>query len=695
MSYSRKECIKAIHFVSEKIGESPSTNQYREHKLEKQPSVSYITREFNGWNNAKEKAGEELNSKRYTKQECINALKYVVDKLDKSPTIKEYKKHKKDENPTLRPIRNHFGSLNRLKQKLDLDYHKKNYDKQDCIDALTYVKEKINKSPTVEEYRENKKDEHPCESLISEKFSSFNDAKKNAGLDINKNTKKGYSKKECISALKNIRDKINESPSVSQYEKNRSKEQPPRNYISRKFGGWNQAKREAELEIYDSHSYTEEDCLIAIDFVSEKLGKSPTKKEYRENKKDEHPSPSVIENNFGSWDSAKKKLGLKTRSSYTREECVNSLEEVAEKLNRSPTREEYDIHRYESQPSSGTITKEFGLWNNARSELGLNTDNHNKCFRENMVKAILYVSSQIGGIPSVNQYDRNKRKSDPHSSTIREQLGSWNKAKVEAGFDINEDFNYTREECIKSLRNAAERIEKSPSIKEYDENKFKSEPSSSFITSEFETWNEAKKCAKLGTRKPKDEIYFDEQDCIDALIYVKNKLNKSPTKNEYTKTKLDDHPSSTVISNKFKTWNEAKNIANLELYRDGDNVSYPYGRNWSKKRREVLKRDEYKCSKCGLRHDLSIKIHNRGLDVHHIYKIADFYNELDGEDIDIIESERSIPDYLKSRIDDITDKSNHKSNLVSLCRDCHISMESKSAEEQIEILNIKKPEFRP
>jgi len=54
--------------------------------------------------------------------------------------------------------------------------------------------------------------------------------------------------------------------------------------------------------------YTEEDCLKALRKAVEILGKSPSKVEYRE--LDIEPTPSTISERFGSWNKAKKELGI-------------------------------------------------------------------------------------------------------------------------------------------------------------------------------------------------------------------------------------------------------------------------------------------------------------------------------------------------------------------------------------------------
>jgi len=121
----------------------------------------------------------------YSKQDCIDALQYVAEKLDKSPSYSEYKEHRKDKHPDSSTIRRKFGSWNKAKEAADLSTFAHGDDlhtEQNCIDGLQEVAEKLDKSPSIPEYREHKKDEHPGSSTIRNKFGSWNKGKEVAGL---------------------------------------------------------------------------------------------------------------------------------------------------------------------------------------------------------------------------------------------------------------------------------------------------------------------------------------------------------------------------------------------------------------------------------------------------------------------------------------------------------------------------------
>jgi hypothetical protein len=121
-----------------------------------------------------------------SKQHCIDALREVAEKLDKSPSQKEYKQDKKDDHPSYWTIQKKFGSWNKAKEAADLsvfaDSRDNSHTKQDCIDAVQEVAETLDKSPSVSEYKRHKKEKHPSYITIRKKFGNWNKAKEAAGL---------------------------------------------------------------------------------------------------------------------------------------------------------------------------------------------------------------------------------------------------------------------------------------------------------------------------------------------------------------------------------------------------------------------------------------------------------------------------------------------------------------------------------
>jgi hypothetical protein len=81
--------------------------------------------------------------------------------------------------------------------------------------------------------------------------------------------------KDCLRALRRVANRIDSSPTQSDYETYRREKEPSYVTINSKFNGWNNAKQEAGLSVFQK-SYTEEECLDAIQHVANELERSPT-----------------------------------------------------------------------------------------------------------------------------------------------------------------------------------------------------------------------------------------------------------------------------------------------------------------------------------------------------------------------------------------------------------------------------------
>lgn len=73
-------------------------------KAQADPSVDTITNVFGSWNDALEQAGLDIQPDQYTEEECIEALRYIAKELGRSPTVREYRTHRRPTDPSLRSI---------------------------------------------------------------------------------------------------------------------------------------------------------------------------------------------------------------------------------------------------------------------------------------------------------------------------------------------------------------------------------------------------------------------------------------------------------------------------------------------------------------------------------------------------------------------------------------------------------------
>lgn len=470
----------------------------------------------------------------------------------------------------------------------------------------------------------------------------------------------GYSQEECYTALQEAAKRLGKSPSKSEYDELELR--PCANEIHRICDSWNSAKEEVGLEVHQRAStYSDQDCIDALHKAAEKLGKSPSRADY--DNLDILPGTTTISRRFGGWAAAKRTAGLEvlspgTEREYTKQECIEALQEAAEQLGHSPYMDEYDdldIH-----PKSSTITKYFDGWNTAKREAGLETYNYSE---QDCLNAIQEAADHLGHSPTQQEYRDLGLK--PSINVFQQKFGEWVNAKAEIGLNSRGSVTCSEQECLEALKEAHERLGHSPTTREYE--RLDIRPSIHEIKTVFGSWNNAKEEIGYETVPSSHEITYSKEDCIDGLKQASEQLGVSPTMREYSS--LGIRPSGKVIKRRFESWNEAKDAAGLEKYSDGTRSDgHYYGPEWGMRRDQVLQRDEYQCQNCGIMVESHIDEYRRSLHVHHIIPFGEFNSHK---------------------------VANHMSNLVALCQRCHKSMEAEPFERQCDILEIPSPAVEP
>ena len=114
--------------------------------------------------------------------------------------------------------------------------------------------------------------------------------------------------------------------------------------------------------------YTNDQILTELRDSAERLGRSPTMREFAADPKTTVHPQTVIEH-FGSWNAAKREAGLVPRRFATREELVGLLRDLGEELGRTPTAKDLDDRRG-SMPSKSLYWHTFGSLADALREAG-------------------------------------------------------------------------------------------------------------------------------------------------------------------------------------------------------------------------------------------------------------------------------------------------------------------------------------
>src|ERR687887_1377232 len=114
--------------------------------------------------------------------------------------------------------------------------------------------------------------------------------------------------------------------------------------------------------------YTNDQILAELRESAERLGRSPTMREFAADPATTVHPQTVIEH-FGSWNAAKREAGLVPRRFATREELVGLLRELGEELGRVPTAKDLEARRG-SMPSKSLYWHTFGSLAQALREAG-------------------------------------------------------------------------------------------------------------------------------------------------------------------------------------------------------------------------------------------------------------------------------------------------------------------------------------
>jgi hypothetical protein len=114
--------------------------------------------------------------------------------------------------------------------------------------------------------------------------------------------------------------------------------------------------------------YSDEQIVAELQACADRLGRSPTMREFAADAETTVHPQTVIEH-FGSWNKAKRAAGLVPRRFATRAELLKLLRELGDELGRPPTARDIDA-RKGAMPSKSLYWHTFGSLTNALREAG-------------------------------------------------------------------------------------------------------------------------------------------------------------------------------------------------------------------------------------------------------------------------------------------------------------------------------------
>jgi len=311
---------------------------------------------------------------KYTKEELIKKLKLISKKLGKTPTIKDIRKEKNF--PSYISFYFKFGSWNNALKaaKLDLNYEYRFYSKNELLKYLIDFSNKNKKTPTIEDFNNNSN--FPAAITYFDRFGSWNNALKLAGLEIN--VRKDYTKQELLEFLRNLRKELRRTPMMKDLTSR--KNLPEATVFKDRFGSWNRALEAAGLEvIHYFRKWKKEEVIKWLNKKYIELGKTPGIRDFDADPK--APAKNTVRKLFGNWTNALREAKVPVKRFWSEKELIEVLQKLYLKLNRTPTREE--LKRDISCPSLNPFVKKFGSYTAACLRAGLvpNDGRNNKIWQ--------------------------------------------------------------------------------------------------------------------------------------------------------------------------------------------------------------------------------------------------------------------------------------------------------------------------
>jgi len=163
--------------------------------------------------------------------------------------------------------------------------------------------------------------------------------------------------------------------------------------------------------------YSDEQILGELSACAERLGRSPTMKEFAADPESKVHPQTVIEH-FGTWNAAKRAAGLVPRRFVTREELLELLRALGEELGRTPIARDIDERRGR-MPSKSLYWHTFGSLTSALREAGFDVAVGEERLERALEQGAI-LARRIGRLPKFADWAAARRTRGPERPALTE-----------------------------------------------------------------------------------------------------------------------------------------------------------------------------------------------------------------------------------------------------------------------------------
>ena len=308
--------------------------------------------------------------------------------------------------------------------------------------------------------------------------------------------------------------------------------------------------------------YSDEDLLEEIRRVStlSDVNGAPSKRTFNDHS---DISSNTVTRQFGSWNAAIKESGLDPHvqtKKIPRNELLAELRRLRDELDQIPTADQMDEH---GAYAYITYYERFGSWANALEEVfdEIPDRKWEHVSNAELLTELRRLASTDGEPPTVTDVTE----CGAHAvTTYQDRFGSWREALDTAGFEPPPPQSVTTEELLAELRRLRDEFGEYPTTTTVREHGAYSLPT---YYNRFESWDSVLNAAF--ETSPGD----DDEELLDEICRVADSTDSdgAPTISEFNE---HSDTSDSTIRRRFGSWNEAVTKAGFEPNQSGPGPRY-------------------------------------------------------------------------------------------------------------------------
>lgn len=357
MRYSDEELIEYLKELYTELGRTPGKRDLKKY------SESPYRKHFGSFNNALIKAGLPVNRRFYSDDDILGWIQDFYKTNGRSPYESEFIKLFGDS----KLFRKRWGTWSSTLKaaKVPVRTSFKSLSNEEMLDRLVEVCKMLGRMPKSAEFA---KYGLPSYHTYTNRFGMTPACllKEHGYVSVYSIRKNNISKEQIIDELKEIAKLLGHVPSILDIDRLAKNSIYSSSFIYRKFfGSWNNALKKAGFEPNSEalKGLSDEEIMNIAKKIYEAYGTLNVKLMVKHG-----VTKSQIERH-GGITKFKKALNIpyNDRIKYTKDDCINGLDEAYQYLGHLPSINEYSSGHF--KPSYKTIIKHFRTWKNALEEL--------------------------------------------------------------------------------------------------------------------------------------------------------------------------------------------------------------------------------------------------------------------------------------------------------------------------------------